>query len=43
MGLRRVQLQLLKFIDDHVEADGVESLDGGGSLRQLSLCRDDEV
>ena len=42
-GLRRVQLQLLKRLDDRVEAGGVERLDGGGSLRQLSLRSDDEV
>ena len=43
MGLRCVQLQLLKHLDDRVEAGGVERLDGDGSLRQLSLRCDDEV
>ena len=38
-----MQLQLLKRLGDHVEAGGVERLDGGGSLRQLSLHCDDEV
>ena len=42
-GLRCVQLQLLKCLGDRVEAGGVERLDGGGSLRQLSLRCDDEV
>ena len=43
MGLRRVQLPLLKHLDNHIEASGVDRLDGGESLRQLSLYRDDEV
>ena len=43
MGLLCVQLQLLKRLGDSIEADGVERLDGGGNLRQLSLCRNDEV
>ena len=43
MGLRCVQLQLLKRLSDHVEAGGVERSDGGGSYHQLSLHRDDEV
>ena len=43
MGLRCVQLQLLKRLDDCVEAGGVERSDGGGSHCQLSLRRDDEV
>jgi len=43
MGLWWVQLQLLKCLDDRVKASGVERLDGGGSLCQLSLCHDDEV
>ena len=38
-----MQLQLLKRLDDRVEASGVERLDGGRNLRQLSLCRSDEV
>ena len=42
MGLQRVQLHL-KCLDDCVKASGVERLDDGGSLRQLSLHRDDEV
>ena len=42
-GLQCVQLQLLKCLGDRTEAGGVERLDGGGSLRQLSLHRDDEV
>ena len=36
-----VQLQLLKRLSDHVEAGEVERLDGGGSLHQPSLHRDD--
>ena len=43
MGLQCVQLRLLKRLGDHVEAGGVERLDDGGSLRQLSLPPDDEV
>ena len=43
MGLWRVQLQLLKRLDDCVEAGRGERLDGGGSHRQLSLHHDDEV
>ena len=43
MGLQLVQLQLLKRLIDRIEASGVERLNGGGSLRQLSLRRDDEV
>ena len=42
-GFRYVQLQLLKHLGDRVEASGVERLDGNGSLRQLSLRRNDEV
>ena len=38
-----MQLQLLKRLGDRVVADGVERLDGGGNLRQLSLHRNDEV
>ena len=38
-----MQLQPLKRLGDRVEANGVERLDGGGSLRQLSLRHDDEV
>ena len=38
-----MQLQLLKRLGDRVEAGGVERLDGGGNLRQLSLRRNDEV
>ena len=38
-----MQLQLLKWPSDRVEACGVEMLDGGGNLRQLSLCRNDKV
>ena len=30
-------------LGDRVEAGGVERLDGGGNLRQLSLHRNDEV
>ena len=33
MGLWRVQLQLLKHLDDCIEAGRVERLDGDGSLR----------
>ena len=36
VGLRCVQLQLLKHLGDRVEADGVERLDDDGSLHQLS-------
>jgi len=43
MDLRHMQLQLLKHLDNHVEAGGVERLDNGGSLCQLSLHHDDEV
>jgi len=43
MGLQRVQLQLLEHLNDRVEANGVERLDGSGSLCQLSLHYDDEV
>ena len=43
MGLRCVQLQLLKCLGDRVEAGGVERLDGDRSLHQLSPCRDNEV
>ena len=43
MGLQCMQLQLLKRLGDHIEAGQVERLDGGGSLHQLSFCRDDEV
>ena len=43
MGLRCVQLQLLKCLGDRVEASGVERLDDDGSPHQLSLRRDDEV
>ena len=43
IGLWCVQLQLLKCLSDHVEAGGVERLDGDGSLHQLSLHCDDEV
>ena len=43
MGLRCVQLQLLKRLGDRVKAGVVERLDGGGSLRQLSLRCDNEV
>ena len=43
MGLQCVQLQLLKCLDDHIEASGVERLDGGGGLRQLFLHHDDEI
>ena len=42
-GLWRMQLQLLKYLGDRVKANGVERLDGGGSLCQLFLRRDDEV
>ena len=42
-GLRCVQLQLLKRLGDRVEAGGVERLDGGRNLHQLSLHRNDEV
>ena len=38
-----MQLQLLKRLDDRVEADRVERLEGDGSLHQLSLCCDNEV
>ena len=38
-----MQLQLLKRLGDRAEADGVERLDGGENLRQLSLHRNDEV
>ena len=38
-----MQLQLLKRLDDHVEAGGVERLDNGRILRQLSLRHDNEV
>ena len=38
-----MQLQLLKRLGDRIEASGVERLDGGGNLRQLSLRRNDEV
>ena len=38
-----MQLQLLKRLGDRVEAGGVERLDGGGNLQQLSLHRNDEV
>ena len=36
MGLRCVQLQLLKRLGDRVKAGGVERLDGDRSLHQLS-------
>ena len=38
-----MQLQLLKHLGDRVEASGVERLDGGGNLRQLSLHRNDKI
>jgi len=38
-----MQLQLLKRLGDRVEARGVERLDSGGNLPQLSLHRNDEV
>jgi len=43
MGLWGMQLQLLKRLGDRIEAGGVERLDDGGSLRQPSLRRNDEV
>ena len=43
MNLWCAQLQLLQRLGDRIEASGVERLDGGGSLRQLSLRRNDEV
>ena len=43
MGLRCVQLQLFKRLSDRVEASGVERLDGGESLCQLSIHCDNEV
>ena len=43
MGLWCMQLQLPKRLGDRVKASGVERLDGGGNLRQLSLHRNDEV
>ena len=43
MELQCVHPQLLKCLDDRVEASGVERSDGGGSLRQLSLHHNDEV
>ena len=38
-----MQPQLLKRLNDHVEAGGVERLAGGRSLNQPSLHHDDEV
>ena len=38
-----MQLQLLKCLDDRIEAGGVERLDDDGSPHQLSLRRDDEI
>ena len=38
-----MQLQLHKRLGDHIKASEVERLDGGGSLRQLSLRRNNEV
>jgi len=43
MGLWGMQLQLLKRLGDRIEAGEVERLDGGGSLHQPFLCRDDEI
>ena len=43
MGLRCVQLQLLKCLGDRIEAGGVERLDGDGNLRQLPIHHNDEV
>ena len=38
-----MQLQLLKRLDNRVEAGGVERLDGSRNLRQLCLHRNGEV
>ena len=43
LGLQCVQLQLLKRLGDRVEAGGVERLDGGRNLHQLSLRHNDEL
>ena len=43
MGLRCVQLQLLKGFDGCVKVGGARKLDGGRSPRQHSLHGDDEV
>jgi hypothetical protein len=43
VGLMSIQLQLLKSLDDRVEANGGWRLDERDSLHQLSLHGEDEV